>query len=140
MEQPGGMCRIGCATLVVGLDEVAEEAFGVPARDAAAEEGLVGETEPPLERWEELQPLPSLVGEEVVEDGIVNEDSWSVWSARLAGRVACRLEGASKSGRLLGPTTCSGVRNDSLSSCACPNMYEAMMLSESHATSCCKLA
>lgn len=78
-EQPGGMCRISCATLVVGLDEVAEEAFGVPARDAAAEEGLVGETEPPLERWEELQPLPSLVGEEVVEDGIVNEDSWSVW-------------------------------------------------------------
>lgn len=44
---------------------------GVPAREAAAEEGLVGETDPPvLERWNEKPP--SLVGEgEAVDDGIV---------------------------------------------------------------------
>lgn len=48
-EQPGGICRMGRAE-VVGLEEEEVVARGVPAREAAAEEGLVGETEPPLER------------------------------------------------------------------------------------------
>lgn len=45
---------------------------GVPAREAAAEDGLVGDTDPAvLERCEE-KPPPSLVGEgEAVDDGIV---------------------------------------------------------------------
>lgn len=46
------------------------DATGVPAREAEAEDGLVGETEPPLERWEEFQP-PTLVGDELVDDGMV---------------------------------------------------------------------
>ena len=50
-------------------EEAAPAALGVPAREAAAEEGLVGDTEPPLERCEEVQP-PSLTGEELVDAGM----------------------------------------------------------------------
>ena len=53
--------------------------IGVPAREAAPDEGLIGEEEPPLERCDELQPLPlSLVGETLVDDGMLYEESRSV--------------------------------------------------------------
>lgn len=76
------MCRVGWTMLVAGLEEDEEEAIGVPARDAAAEDGFVGETDPPLERCDEFQPLPSLVGEELVEDGMVGGVSSGVVGVR----------------------------------------------------------
>lgn len=65
--QPGGMWRIGVAVLIAfaGPD-------GVPARDTLVEDGLVGDTDPPLlERCDDESP-PSLVGEteDAVDDGM----------------------------------------------------------------------
>ncbi len=60
--------------------------FGVPAREAAAEDGLVGEMDPPL--WERCEEgPPSLVGETDVaalDDGMF----WSVAAVQVAER--CR--------------------------------------------------
>lgn len=83
-EHPGGIWRTGRAVLVVGLVEM-----GVPAREAAAEDGFVGETEPPLERWDEFQ-LATLVSDVMVDDGIVmavqglrRRKGWCVTMAKL---------------------------------------------------------
>lgn len=84
------MWRVGVAELA-DLEGAVGASRGVPAREAAAEEGLVGETEPPLERCDEFQP--SLVGEVAVEDGMVDfsqsersEQDMSLPAAQLVSR------------------------------------------------------
>lgn len=53
--------------------------IGVPAREAAADEGLTGEEEPPLERCDEFQPLPlALVGDMLVDEGMLYEEPRNV--------------------------------------------------------------
>ena len=64
-EQPGGMLRVG---IVEELGSLGME-MGVPEREADAEDGFVGDTEPPLERCDELKA--SFVGEEEVEEGML---------------------------------------------------------------------
>lgn len=60
---------------------------GVPAREAAAEEGLVGETDPPFERCEEDCQAPAFVGEVVVEEGMVNWLLAAAWWLSVNGRL-----------------------------------------------------
>lgn len=68
----------GIARTCVSVPEPIDESDGVPARDALADDGLVGETDPVLlERCDEAM-WPSLVddAEEALDDGMMGGCCW----------------------------------------------------------------